>query len=47
MEVATRIVLIQELTPLGLMHIEELLEAEARLSGKKYKRNVQASDKRW
>ena len=40
MGVDTRISLIQELIPLGLMYIEELLQEEVvRLSGEKYKRN--------
>lgn len=48
MEVDTRIALIQELIPLGLMHIEELLQEEVEvLAGEKYKRNGQASYKRW
>ena len=43
MGVDTRISLIQELIPLGLMYIEELLQEEVvRLSGDKYKRNGQA-----
>ena len=48
MEVDIRIAFIQELIPLGLMHIEELLQEEVvRLAGEKYKRNGQASYKRW
>ena len=48
MEVDSKAALIQELIPLGLMHIEEMLQAEVfRLAGEKYKRNGQLEYKRW
>jgi len=48
MEVDSKAALIQELIPLGLMHIEEMLQAEVfRLAGEKYKRNGQPEYKRW
>ena len=44
MEVDSKAALIQELIPLGLMHIEEMLQAEVfRLAGERYKRNGQPS----
>ena len=47
MEVDSKAALIQELIPLGLMHIEELLQAEVfRLAGERYKRNGQPEYKR-
>lgn len=47
-DVDCKVALIQELIPLGLMHIKELLQEEvARLAGEKYKRNGQPGYKRW
>lgn len=48
MEVDSKAALIQELIPLGLMHIEEMLQTEVfRLAGERYKRNGQPEYKRW
>lgn len=48
MDVDCKVELIQELIPLGLMHIEEMLQEEVtRLAGEKYKRNGQPGYKRW
>ena len=48
MDVDYKTALIQELIPLGLMHIEEMLQEEVtRLTGEKYKRNGQPGYKRW
>lgn len=48
LEIDSKAALIQELIPLGLMHIEELLQAEvSRLAGERYKRNGQPGYKRW
>src|SRR3990170_128725 len=48
MEVDSKAALIQELIPLGLMHIEEMLQAEVfRLAGERYQRNGQSEYKRW
>lgn len=48
MDVDCKVALIQELIPLGLMHIKELLQEEVtRLAGEKYKRNGQPGYKRW
>ncbi len=48
MEIDSKAALIQELIPLGLMHIEELLQDEvSRLAGDKYKRNGRLGYKRW
>ena len=48
MELDSRAALIQELIPLGLMHIEELLQAEVlQLAGERYRRNGTAGYKRW
>ncbi len=42
MEIDSKAALIQELIPLGLMHIQELLQDEvSRLAGGKYKRDGQ------
>lgn len=48
MDVDCKVALIQELIPLGLMHIKELLQEEVtRLAGEKYRRNGQPGYKRW
>lgn len=48
MDVDCKVALIQELIPLGLMHIKELLQEEVtRLAGEKYRRNGQPGQKRW
>src|SRR3990170_5790634 len=48
MDVDCKVALIQELIPLGLMHIKELLQEEVkRLAGEKYKSNGQPGYKRW
>jgi putative transposase len=48
MGVDCKVALIQELIPLGLMHIKELLQEEVVcLAGEKYKRNGQPGYKRW
>jgi transposase-like protein len=48
MEVDCKVALIQELIPLGLMHVKELLQDEVtHLAGEKYKRNGQPGHKRW
>jgi putative transposase len=48
MDVDCKVALIQELIPLGLMHIKDLLQEEvARLAGDKYRRNGQPGYKRW
>lgn len=48
MEIDSKTALIQELIPLGLTHIQELLQDEvSRLAGGKYKRNGQPGYKRW
>ena len=40
LEMDTRILLIQELIPLGLLYVQDLLEEEVRqLAGERYKRN--------
>ena len=48
MELDSKAALIQELIPLGLMHVEELLQAEVlQLAGERYRRNGKAGYKRW
>ncbi len=48
LDVDSKVALIQELIPLGLMHIKEELQAEVRkLAGDKYKRNGLAGYDRW
>lgn len=48
MEVDSKVALIQELIPIGLMHVEELLQEEVtKLAGEKYKRNGRAGYSRW
>jgi len=48
MDVDCKVALIQELIPLGLVHIKELLQEEVtRLAGEKYRRNGQPGHKRW
>jgi transposase-like protein len=48
LELDSRLALIQELIPLGLMHIKEELQAEVKmLAGDKYKRNGLAGHDRW
>lgn len=48
LELDSKVALIRELIPLGLMHIEEELLAEAnRLAGEKYKRNGLPGHDRW
>lgn len=48
MDVDCKVALIQELIPLGLVHIKELLQEEVtRLAGEKYRRNGQPGQKRW
>lgn len=48
MEIDCKVELIQELIPLGLMYVGEVLQREvALLAGEKYKRNGQPGYKRW
>jgi len=48
LDLDSKVALIQELIPLGLMHIKEELQAEVkRLAGDKYKRNGLAGHHRW
>ena len=48
LDVDSRVTLIQELIPLGLMHIkEELQEEVAKLAGERYKRNGVPGYDRW
>ena len=48
LEEEVRVQLIQELIPLGLMHVAEVLEEELRgLAGDRYKRNGRAGHVRW
>jgi transposase-like protein len=48
MELNSKITLIQELIPLGLMHVKEELQAEVRrLAGDRYKRNGLPGHDRW
>ena len=48
MEVDSKVALIQELIPIGLMHVEELLQEEVtKLAGEKYKRYGRAGYSRW
>lgn len=48
LDLDSKIALIQELIPLGLMHIKEELQAEVKkLAGEKYKRNGLAGHDRW
>ncbi len=48
LEVDVKLQLIQELIPLGLMHVEEVLQEEVRsLAGERYKRNGIAGYDRW
>lgn len=48
LEVDVKLQLIQELIPLGLMHVEEVLQEEVRsLAGERYKRNGIAGHDRW
>lgn len=48
LEMDSKAALIQELIPIGLMHIEDLLKQEVtELAGERYKRNGQAGYDRW
>lgn len=48
MEMDSKIALIQELIPLGLMHVKEELQADVmRLAGERYKRNGLPGHNRW
>lgn len=48
LEIDTRLELIQELIPLGLLHVKDALEEEVRtLAGKRYKRNGLPGYNRW
>lgn len=48
LEMDSKAALIQELIPIGLMHVEDLLKQEVtELAGERYKRNGQAGYDRW